>query len=686
MTQPNSLLSPLLHSLLSYGFLSLGILWSLATAAQPSPELLALELDLAPPKRGNHYRPDETLRLQLSNNLTHSPQLSVELNNIDISALVQHTGEQLSYQPIQPLAPGAHELRVLVYSSDGQVQELGYWQVNVQAARDRSFDAGAYLDLALTQRLDDKLLADGQPHSLLHGSGTLIANSVGESVNSQFSGDLFYTSELEQAFGGRRLDMDNFSLAVANQHYGLQLGNQQLGQASLVYDGYLRRGIATRASLPGNKHQLEVFGVSNQQLYGMSEGLGVSDGDNRSLGARWQSLVHHTEKTEVHLGGSYVRGRRQDLGFGVYQSEYLNLVQEGDAWNLVLDTYFRSRQWRLRLEGASSQFDLDGADLGEDERSDQAYSALLIYTSTPDTGAGLQWHSGLEATQVGRFFYSLTNNQLAADKRMERWFGHWAGSRWFGEWTAAQQHNNLDEDLHLATTDIRQGQFKLGYSQPGATDNSSLLALLGSPIYTLDLHTTQGEDSYTPQQHTAIDYRARGGLLMAQFSHQRWSWSLGYGLDGFDDFSNQQIDTRTRSINLGAQLNLSERFHLGAQVQAQTTHNLDYNTFSRARIYNVHSQFILVPEKISGSLQWGLNGNSALDDPFFERDDQTQYYSAELNWRLREADTNRLGFELGLSFSSMSYRNQLESLYNQQGHQVMLTLRSTLPASFSRGY
>lgn len=61
--------------------------------------------------------------------------LAVELDGIDITALLSLQGRDLIYTPVKPLFIGSHSIRLLVFQRDGSSHEKAKWSFNITPRR-----------------------------------------------------------------------------------------------------------------------------------------------------------------------------------------------------------------------------------------------------------------------------------------------------------------------------------------------------------------------------------------------------------------------------------------------------------------------------------------------------------------------------------------------------------------------
>jgi len=121
---------------------------------------LALALDWYPElEQSNSYRePMQSFRIHIPKSVPTDvlQSLVLELDNIDVTAMVTRDGEYAAFTPIQPLEFGKHVLRLVEYAADGDINEKGYWEVSVRrSSLFREADYAADINLTASQRIAD---------------------------------------------------------------------------------------------------------------------------------------------------------------------------------------------------------------------------------------------------------------------------------------------------------------------------------------------------------------------------------------------------------------------------------------------------------------------------------------------------------------------------------------------------
>ncbi|WP_347329835.1 hypothetical protein [Marinimicrobium locisalis] len=641
------------------------------------------EVRLKSPQTQGFYQPREPLRLFWAGTSiadTAGP-LSLELDGMDVSALVQHRDTGWTYVPVRPLAPGPHELRVMFYGKQGEVRELGYWTFEVRHSQAlRSARLEGQLDLALSRRVAQSEGTGGDDFGA-QGGGYLASELSGDRWRLRSHLDLMAVEDKTLAIADRRVDLARFHLRGDFDRYHLTLGDQQLASASLIHDGFERRGISTGARLPLWDGAVSVYQATGQQQLGIDAGLGTDEENNRLSGGQLSFWPWQGDTAQVMIAGERLSGRVNQPDYGSLDPNTQAIFTEGDAWNVRMDGQFFQRQLRVRLEKAQSEYDFDGVNRGFDPEEGEAWSTLLVLDPTPSGMDALDWRLGLESKKMGTWYKSLANRYAPADKKMDRLFFDFSKNQWTWDGSYAVQDSNLTDDANYATSETRQWNLRAAYFDADLPEGP-LLTFLGQPNYTLTASGTTLIDDYTPQGYLANDLQTRRYGLSAAFTKVQLQWSAGFHYDTVKDRTGWQPETRTRATQLDAGWNLTRHYHFFIGWEFQHTTYPEQGVSTDRHLYSFDANAEFIPNRLHGGVSVGLNQTSAREDPFFAQWDQTTYLSSHLNWRIREPARNSAGLELILSVTRNDYQNSLFMASSVQGYQAFVELRTSVPVSY----
>ncbi len=628
--------------------------------------------------QGDHpgYRvPTEPFRLKIPADIPDDTlqSLALELDAVDITAMIEREGDFAIFKPIQPLATGRHELRIVEYAPDGSILELGFWSFEVrQSALFREYSAAAETQVTTSYRVADEDLDQPTANRLqAQGSSQVGFSADNGDWHTRGQFDLLLDSIKESQPNGRALDNGEFLLNVGNRYVDARIGHQNVGTPSLVMDSFRRRGASLEGRIPAFNSQITGFSLATRDLSGFSHGLAIGDEDRRVNGITFASnpLSGHTRA--LYLSGTFLQGRGRDDGGMVASIDGLDPdITKGSAWSLSADSQLFSDRLRLRAEYAGTSYDYSLSDtLGAED--DTAYSLLATFNDV--TAHGLNWNLGAEAREIGTFFKSLANQALPSDRRLVRTFGGLQWSTLGLQGSFEQQQDNVENIAQLPwiTTDL--GSLSLNWSpQPKKPS-----FWLGTPSFNLTYSQQTQNQTRTPSGYlgTEADNRLQSWQGSITASYPRGNWGVALISSSFRDQTGLQSDTDTRGATFDGSLNL-DRLTLAPAINYDQTEDQSTHQTSTGITYSLQTSFILLPDKLSGSCFLSLNQNQTTDDSI---DSDTFSANLALNWLLLAAQRNRPGFELGLSVQYSDFEDNLDATNSIDTYQSFLTLTTVLP-------
>lgn len=608
--------------------------------------------------------------------------LQFELDYIDIGSMLALSGQQLVYQPVGALSYGEHELRILRYSDNGNVNEIGYWRFEV---RQSQYFQQAMLNGQLSLSLN-QLLAESNTQAedfSADSSGNLQAALLNEGYSINSRADLFAVDDKTRSPTGKAFDMTTYLIQIQRDSNNLALGHQSYGAVSLLQDGFQKRGLLLQKGISTINSAVSLFSYSSADRVGFDSALGINDGDSRITGGSVNYQALQSSNSSLLISSSYLYGRKENPSFFSITPQ----VNEGDASNLVVDTSFWQRQLRMRAEVAQSRYDIDGRVFGYDAFRDNAWSTSLLFSPPVDTTSPFPatYSIGFEVFDVGTNFLSIANPNLPRDRHLQRLFGQFAKAGFNLDIGAEREHNNLDNLSFLATTDTDSWHANGIYTLQNSEPDSWRRWLGQQATVNVNIAESNVEDSYTPLGQVANDLKSTNYGASLNVFNTGWGWSIARQDQKIIDYSDQQVDTQTRLIDARLQLFLSPRWSFSPGWQWQQVKTLDAGTVADTKNFSLALQAVLIADKLSTSLNWGLNQNDAHNDLYFATDNSSAMLSGTINWTIRQPKQQTLGYDLSLVFSQQKLTDKLNSSNDTNLKQIFLNFRTTLPFSVPKG-
>src|SRR5690606_20327022 len=177
--------------------------------------------------------------------------LAVEVDGVDITAVLQADGDRLSYMPVTPLAPGEHEIVLYRLQQDDSAEVLAEWLFEVGASADEHASSGwslqAHSELAATQRIAEAGYDDLGERSSVSGAGETLLEAEAGRMSAHLRSNYFLERNELDAPTGRRADIGEYELAATYTHDRIVVSGR-VGDQSLPYETLLTRDFRSRGA------------------------------------------------------------------------------------------------------------------------------------------------------------------------------------------------------------------------------------------------------------------------------------------------------------------------------------------------------------------------------------------------------------------------------------------------------
>jgi hypothetical protein len=175
-------------------------------------------------------------------------RLSLELDDIDVTAFVRRKGDQAVFTPPQALAYGTHRLRLVESLPDGSIIERALWQIEVRRTRAlREAGFRGHADLTSAQRPDDKNVALNLARNQRQGSVSLDGRIADDDWQLRATASLLHNSQIDQMPNDRRTDLTQGLIEAGKGTVMLRAGDHTIPATSLVMRDFARRGVSGSA-------------------------------------------------------------------------------------------------------------------------------------------------------------------------------------------------------------------------------------------------------------------------------------------------------------------------------------------------------------------------------------------------------------------------------------------------------
>ena len=670
---------PFKRVLVLSGFLLLLVVNASSVMAQDwQPELLR-------PPGGDFWLPSDPIIITIPLDVPAPvlARLALELDNFDVTSLVQREGNQAVLRLPEPLTSGEHRLRLVEYAEDGSILEHGIWVLQVRkTAAFQGLEAEA--DLAFDARrrvLGDNLRgADGNVFQS-HGNTRVLVEEG--NWTSSLRANYLYDSQDEQSLVGRPMDLGEYlsTLSFQNDHLSSEarLGHHDIGATNFIMSGFQRRGFSLGLGSADSRARVTGFAQASEALLGIDRISGVEDPDDRVQGAHLSVRPIEFLKDNLELTGTYYRGERTEAGDNDFD---LGERSDGDGFSVAADTLWLGERLRLRGEFSRARFDLDGADGAVDPETDEAYSFLADYALLRDElvgGSPLNWNLGIQHDRLGTFYGSVANPNLQPDRITTTVFSDVTWDEIVLQAQAGYQTNNVNGVDSLPrdrTLSFFAGGSYTPYREP---DEQPLPDWLGQPSFGLSFNYVDVDQTDTPAAFTGFELETQSLSTTASLStaYETWSWDLSETVLYFRDEAGVASDTLEFQTYLGGQFGVVDRASLGPYVQWIVRQDQSLNERLHEWLLGLNSDFVILPEVLNGNFGYSVNLSEGAPDTL-----DTHVLGGELLWTFLQPEQNRPGLALSLS-GSIEERNGDSAIDTQDRvYQVFVSLKTSLPLGY----
>ncbi len=632
--------------------------------------------------------PEFTLSVPALLSADDEDNLALELDGVDFSGImeVRQTAAEtiISASVPQALEAGSHELRLLVYTADGEIIEKGVWMVNVQGTageQDRVLQYPTNLEIGYL--VDEDEFAESEDS--LAANGDIRLNARASAGLWQLQGDaemLVQTSrdEIAAVLSDSDADDDLFALQPNNDielgdylfrgdRPGMRamVGHHALDGDNLLVSDFHRRGVSVNGQSGGGRVNGSMFAFRTEPVIGWRYGLGVGDEENRVLGAMASIRPLARNPERLTLRATALRGEgRDDTGIGIAGDEQRG---EGDGMAVALESRLLDDRLRLLGEVAETDFtENDDAD-SNDDGQDGAKRILAEVIPWRGEGPNRSISLGAEFQQVDARFKSLANPTLPGDREMRRVYTDVAAGPITLRAQYARENDNVDEAADQATTENRIREFLLSYTP--IRDGEADTPWFGRPSMSAGVRYTRsnggeaGEDRETPYYHAEI------GL-----QHDQWGLNLGVANGDEENLLTGELSSGSRSRSLNFHWFPSHRFFLFGQLQHDRFDSGPGLPVLDADIALLSAEISLVPDRLSLTLDASLNRNRDDGDLF---DEETRTWGLGIDWQPARSSLRRTGTTFWLRAEEQQIRDRLDPSLDYDPWQVMAGIRLTLP-------
>jgi len=622
-------------------------------AAQPD-----LAVTLAAPTEGKRG-PSDTIRLQIPK-LTDAviQRLALELDDMDISAMVSIEGKDILFTPPQPLPWGAHQLRLIETMSDGNIREVGVWSIEIRkSALFREAGLQSTVNLSVSDSLANTSLTEPKPKSTQASGGATFSGMLADG-NWRLTGqtDLITNSQrnlLPLGENGPYVDIGTFLLTMNMGPVVAQAGHHGPAPNSLILSGFSRRGVSVGVKSVENNMALTMFGLRSQDVTGSIKGLGVGDADNLISGITLSAQPIGNQAAALTMMATYISGNDPGVtGVGTGVASTNRGVTHGSAGDIQIDSQFQEKRVRVFGEYASTEYDYDGKgadtnldgviDSNLEPIKDNAHTVLVTYTPWREKiidNSPITWNMGMQKNKVGTFFKSIAVPSGAADYSNYTAFTdvNWAGIN--AQVSLSTGVDNVNDLTLLPRTRTSQRSASLFYNpqstqQPQPDGKLADIPWYGNPTYNI-YYTGIGKEIEQAGGNVLVGALSDSStvIVAAKFQYSKWDWGITLTTNDNKDQTHTSGSNKSNSIDLSASVTFENKLSLAPKWTYTLNEVSDVPAGSTVTDTATTTAGMAVrypiTEKLSSSLTYTLNRK---DTPCGCLDSRTTDVIGNLSW------------------------------------------------------
>lgn len=652
----------------------------------------------------NFQPPDNNasqLKVLLPDNLEISTliTLGVELDGIDITALISFENQDFVYTPVEPLLNGEHVLRLMVINSDGSFTEKSSWKFPISAAetslnnidQQQTANAEAWLKSASFQadtlteysnRIKQNNIGLAPDHSIISGSGNVQGNLEGENWAVHARGNYLIQSDEDLALTGKTIDIGEYAISANytgdSVDTGLTLGHHDIGLDSMLFSSTQRRGVSAGIGDKNNRISTNIFAFNPETQVGAEDFTGLADSKNRLDGVTVTVKPFSAESDALEITGLYYDGQGSTGGIGIGGEEE---VSTGSGYGVILKKSFLEGKVDLRGEYDRANYDIDGDEGIAPEDSSDAISLLIearpfdnkiLFDEYLDVVVGTKYE------RIDTFFDSLANHGIAADRDAVTvysniYWGSLSASLQFGHET-----NNVDELAGIATDRLRSFIWSSNYSFDPQTGKT---AWLGSPYLSFSGLLSKLDRKETPDGYEGYDTDNTSNSLTlgGGSSYEKWYWSASHTYASLEDDANTTSDATSNFSSVGLGWTVSDRLELNSDVQYGVFEDKGFDDTSYNTNMNFGLRSVLIRDKLNLDFNYNLNLASGSDDS-----PDKHVINTELGWTVQQARKNHPGLALTLRGSMETNHENTNNSDDEAQYQIFAIFQITAPFSSGR--
>lgn len=450
------------------------------------------------------------------------------LDGIDITRVIERTGNTLSYVPETVLPGGDHVLQVSARTSDGLDLYREFRFATRHSASFTQLASGLRVGLEAEGVAAHRDTPEPDPSYRMQGDIDYRLDAIRNRWEASIDTNLWYLNQKLDVFPPQHegLDLASYRLHAAtySNRYAIaaDAGDLQIEGTNRVLGILARRG----ASLQFNTRHasLSGFAVNSQQVFGFRGGTGIGTDPHANIYGLTTGIAFFDNR--LRLRALHARGGEPGSSFGWFTAFG---PTRGNVTGYVL-TARPVPTIEIEAEYDTSEFDSNVLD-DFAAQDDEAY-ALRV------SGQKNAFNFQLAYEHLGPN-YAVVASPVPRDQNNFTAAAGFNSARHAISARVAQQHDNIDDDPLRPRFGNREWALEYAFL-------AGERWMLGAGVRDSRVETSHEPDGFFPQET-----QTRGVTGRAQFAHQRWRIAAEIGLsdqdDGFFDTNDSRVLTRSFS-------------------------------------------------------------------------------------------------------------------------------------------
>lgn len=626
-------------------------------------------------------------------------RLQATLGNYDITSLVSYDASGLYLNLNSAVESGTYPLYIAIITPDNQSTVLVSQAITfVDSERNGGVEFRSNTAYRVAESDTDDFSQTVK--RLTESAMRLQAKHLSPKTSIHSYADFQHRSD-GNTLSGDKLEIANFQIGLLQKtaigNLGFSLGNQNIEQQGLVFNGFNRRGVSAELSGDKNHYHMKTFFInSDPEVSSKEKVILATDKREKSSGATFDIDVFSTEPGRLRVSGGYIDGQSELGGIGIgytsafHPSNSSPIAYGGHAWSVSASSAWWENALTLQAEQAKSYFDSDGLEVGDAARKDKASLYAITLGSLGPLAKFFSplhintWQFHWQRQTVGEYFFSLANFGLPGDLRTDRTSMqiNWSQVQISAEHYLAQ--NNVNNRTDTATQTTVKHQVVTNY-MPIISNDTVFWRSVGRPSFSINLSQTQREQSEQDSIFSGynLDDITEDYQLSAFFQGDTFNWSLQHGetryknhaytlMDGGFIFFQPAPNTKNQYTSASLNLKPTKNISLFPTLQRSDYREAQTNNHQNAFNFGLSANMRMFRNRLDLNFNYNRSEQATTytENPSLEY--QNEHASLVANWQAIQPKSVNPGLKISLRHVWNEQTASFQSTHDD--YQVLLSM------------